>query len=272
MPEVKPDFPREWVEFIDPADPDGSDFFRCDITWLTSSWSCIYGNGCQGIYAQTPHDGCCSEGAMYSDKDDEKRVLKYAAKLKRSEWQFYDQARPKRKGGKLNISEIDEDNERKTRTVNNSCIFLNRKGEFPTFGCVLHHLAEQEGSHFLDVKPDVCWQLPIRRSYETREYENGTDYQVIVIEEYRRKNWGSGGETMDWYCSSDTEAHHAFEPVYVSEKDTLIELIGEKNYEILKKHCDERVSLIKTLKKLPGRKAKQILLSINPHPADQLVE
>ena len=108
MPEVKPDFPREWVEFVDPADPDG-DRFRCDITWLTSSWSCIYGNGCQGIYAQTPHDGCCSEGAMYSDKDDEKRVLKYAAKLKRSEWQFFDEAQPKRKGGKLNISEVDED-------------------------------------------------------------------------------------------------------------------------------------------------------------------
>ena len=28
--------------------------FRCDLTWLTSNWSCIFGNGCQGIYADSP--------------------------------------------------------------------------------------------------------------------------------------------------------------------------------------------------------------------------
>jgi hypothetical protein len=165
-----------------------------------------------------------------------------------------------------------EDGAEKTKIVNGTCIFMNSPEFAGGQGCALHKLAIEKNVKTTETKPDVCWQLPIRRSYETREYENGTDYQVIVIEEYRRKNWGKGGETMDWYCSSDTEAHQAFEPVYISEKNTLIELIGKKSYEILKKHCDERVSLIKTLKKLPGRKAKQILLSINPHPADQLVE
>jgi len=56
MPEVVIDFPRDWVEFDNPADPFG-ERFRCDLTWLTSNWTCIYGNGCKGIYADRPNDG-----------------------------------------------------------------------------------------------------------------------------------------------------------------------------------------------------------------------
>ena len=52
MPEVSLDFPRSFVEFIDPADD--NQLFRCDLTWLTSRWLCIYGNGCEGIVAGGP--------------------------------------------------------------------------------------------------------------------------------------------------------------------------------------------------------------------------
>ena len=47
--EVPLDFPRAWVEFPDPADAE--QVFRCDLTWLTSRWTCIFGRGCQGIEA-----------------------------------------------------------------------------------------------------------------------------------------------------------------------------------------------------------------------------
>jgi hypothetical protein len=62
-------FPRAFVEFGDPADPD--QVFRCDLTWLTSRWTCIFGRGCQGIYADRPDDGCCTLGAHFSDEEDE---------------------------------------------------------------------------------------------------------------------------------------------------------------------------------------------------------
>ncbi len=86
---------------------------------------------------------------MYSDEDDEVRVAKAAKDLTRSMWQFFDEARPKRDGGGLHISEKDEDGERKTRTIDGSCIFLNRKGHEAdgftgSFGCVLHHLAQKK--------------------------------------------------------------------------------------------------------------------------------
>jgi len=34
VPEVPLDFPRAWVEFVDPADPE--QVIRADLTWLTS--------------------------------------------------------------------------------------------------------------------------------------------------------------------------------------------------------------------------------------------
>ena len=45
VPEVLIGFPRAFVEFGDPAD--NGQVFRCDLTWLTSRWACIYGQGCQ---------------------------------------------------------------------------------------------------------------------------------------------------------------------------------------------------------------------------------
>ena len=44
MPEVDLVFPRAFVEFVDPAD--GDQVFRCDLTWLTSNYMCIFGQGC----------------------------------------------------------------------------------------------------------------------------------------------------------------------------------------------------------------------------------
>src|SRR5471032_1247677 len=87
LPEVPLDFARDWVEFVDPADAE--QVFRCDLTWLTSRWSCIFGNGCHGIVPGRGSDGCCSHGAFYSGKDDEKRVRTFANQLTPEVWQFH---------------------------------------------------------------------------------------------------------------------------------------------------------------------------------------
>ena len=184
--EVAPNFARDWVEFVNPANSE--EIFKCDLTWLTSYWQCIYGNGCCGIDGDKPDAGCCSDGAYYTSKEDEARVLKAAKKLTKAQWQFYDQARPKKSGGKLQISEIGLDKDRKTKKIKDSCIFLNRVGyEAPgyngSFGCALHHLAVKEDVHFVETKPDICWQLPLRRSWETRELGD-KELTIVVIGEY----------------------------------------------------------------------------------------
>ncbi|MGH3509294.1 MAG: hypothetical protein ACRDPI_03590, partial [Nocardioidaceae bacterium] len=168
MPEVQLVFPRAWVEFADPAD--ATQVFRCDLTWLTSRWSCIYGQGCRGIYAGRPDDGCCTLGAHFSDKDDEKRVRKYVKLLDRETWQNHDAGQGKK------WVETDEDGERKTAVYDGGCIFLN-KPDFPAGGgCALHGLALRLGKNPLETKPDVCWQLPTRRTFRDVELTDGTTY------------------------------------------------------------------------------------------------
>ena len=153
MPEVKDGFARDWVEFADPLAPD--ELYKCDLTWLTSYFTCIYGAGCCGVDADKPNAGCCSDGAYYTDAADEARTEEIAKQLTRDMWQFFDAAQPDKPGKKLKVSEVGLDRDRKTRMIDDSCIFLNRVGyEAPgytgSFGCVLHHLAQKTGVHFVD--------------------------------------------------------------------------------------------------------------------------
>ena len=162
-------------------------------------------------------------------------------------------------------TEKDEDGERKTRRVEDGCIFLNRKGYEAegftgSFGCVLHHVAQRDGKHFADTKPDVCWQLPLRRSFETREYGE-REYSVTVIGEYERLAWGDGGEDFDWYCTSNSDAHVGTEPVYISNKYELELLMGKDAYAELARLCDVRMEHIR------DSAARSLPLFIIQHPA-----
>jgi hypothetical protein len=240
VPEVDLVFPRAYVEFVDPADD--AQVFRCDLTWLTSSFTCIFGQGCQGIYASSPDTGCCTLGAHFADKDDERRVAAYVAELTPEVWQFH----PGRKRVKRSDwTEVDEDGDRKTRTHSHlgqsACVLHNRPDFAEGAGCALHLLALQQGREPLETKPDVCWQLPIRRTYRTVERADDTSYLEISIGEYDRRGWGPGGHDLDWYCSGNTEAHVAVEPVFVTNRPELVELMGHAAYDELARHCEAHV-------------------------------
>ncbi len=269
--EVAPNFTRDWVEFENPENLE--EIFKCDLTWLTSYWQCIYGNGCCGIDKDKPNAGCCSDGAYYTGKEDEARVLKAAKKLTKADWQYYDQARPKKSGGKLQISEIGLDKERKTRKVKGGCIFLNQVGHQTagysgSFGCALHHLAVKENTNMTVTKPDICWQLPLRRSWESREL-GGREVTVVVIGEYERLAWGEGGAELDWYCTSNSEAHVGKVPVYQSSEVELIALMGKKGYAQLVKLCDSRMAAIAATRKAQKRHELPLFVI---HPATKAAQ
>jgi hypothetical protein len=225
------DFPRTWVEFVDPEDAD--QVFRADLTWLTSRWTCIFGNGCGGIVAGRAPDGCCTLGAHFTDSDDEKRVRKAAKELTAEQWQF-------RARGRKNFVETDEDGVRKTRVHDGACIFLNRPG-FPSgAGCALHQHAWRTDRHPLELKPDVCWQLPVRRAYRKVKRPDETSYTEVSIGEFDRRAWGPGGHDLNWWCTGASEAHVGIEPVWVSYGPELREMMGEKAYAVLAQLCEER--------------------------------
>ena len=143
----------------------------------------------------------------------------YVGQLDATQWQFKPADRQVRKKDWI---ETDAEGERKTRTVEvdgaRACIFHNRS-DFPTgAGCALHGLALEQGRNPLETKPDVCWQLPIRRLFREVERTDGTTYTEVSIGEYDRRGWGPGGHDLDWYCSGNTEAHVAPEPVYLTHE------------------------------------------------------
>ena len=234
VPEVALDFPRSFAEFRDPND--AGQVYRCDLTWLTSRWICIFGAGCRGVYAERPDDGCCTLGAHFADAADERRVGRFARRLRNQDWQHREEGRS---GG---WTEVDADGERKTRVVDGACIFLNRPGFAGGAGCALHSYALANGVKPLDTKPDVCWQLPIRRQFRDVELSDGTSYTEVSIGEYDRRGWGPGGHDLDWYCSGNTEAHVGSQPVYVSNRDELIALMGTAAYAVLVGLCEEQLA------------------------------
>ncbi|MFT4082169.1 MAG: hypothetical protein QM638_06255 [Nocardioides sp.] len=242
MPEVDLVFPRAWVEFENPAD--ATETMRCDLTWLTSSFTCIFGRGCRGIYASAPDVGCCTLGAHFADGEDgsrgedEARVAAYVDRLDETLWQSHP-GRPVRRSDWV---AHDEDGEAKTavREIEGQegCVFHNRPGFPGGAGCALHLLALREGVDPLEAKPDVCWQLPIRRTFRDVERPDGSSYTEVSIGEYDRRGWGPGGHDLDWYCSGNTEAHISPEPVFLTHAAELIALMGRAAYEELVTHCE----------------------------------
>ena len=258
MPEFADVFPRAWVEFPDPTD--GEQVIRADLTWLTSRWTCIYGRGCRGIDRSVPDAGCCVHGAHFADKADEKRVRRWVGRLTPEDWELIPRERPVRNRDWL---EKDEEGARKTRVVDGACVFQNSPDFAEGAGCALHQLAVRTGESYIDTKPDVCWQLPIRRDFTWVEHNDGEQRLVITITEYTRAMWGTGGHDFDWYCSSDTEAHVADAPVYVSQRPELEALIGEAAYRELAAHCEAHETARTALSVTPVAAA-----GLCPHPAD----
>jgi len=236
-PETGLDFAREWLEFVDPADPEH--VVRADLTWLCSRWACIFGRGCRGILAEQPDDGCCSHGAFFSDTADEKRVARAARELDPSMWQYAAKAK---RGITVRDSVGADDRRRRTRTVDGACIFLNRPGFPGGAGCALHVLAVRTGRHPLQTKPDVCWQLPIRREQDWVDRTDGTRVLVSTITEFDRRSWGEGGHDLHWWCTSAPEAHTGGERLYVSYGPELIALIGQPAYDELTRLCAARLA------------------------------
>lgn len=238
--EVDTDTARLWAEFTDPAEP--AQRLRVDLTWLTSSYRCIFGQGCPGVYAERPDDGCCTLGAHFSDADDVARVRAVATTLGPDEWQMHDFGHNDAWVATVPGERPGDPDETTTTTVDGACIFLNRPG-FPAGpGCALHQHALREGLPPHTTKPDVCWQLPLHRSFRDVMLADETEYVEITIGEYDRSGWGPGGHDFDWYCSASPLAHSASEALYRTAEAELIELMGAPAYKVLVEMCDQVIA------------------------------
>jgi hypothetical protein len=221
---------HEWVSF---EDPDEDRTWVFDVTFLTSRWTCIFGRGCQGVLTEPAPElvhGCCSYGAHFVDKDDVARVERFAGELTDDEWQFRRRARQK------GIVRRTKQGETITRLVDGACIFLNRPG-FPTGpGCALHQAAVARGVHPLQLKPEVCWQLPLRR--EDHVADDG--HVTSTLGQWDRRHWGAGGAEFAWWCTEAPEAFVGDAPVYEEMAAELTAMTSKKVYKTLVSYLKDR--------------------------------
>ncbi|HSL25811.1 MAG TPA: hypothetical protein VLA54_05965 [Acidimicrobiia bacterium] len=225
--------PADLHDYIAFADPDEDKTWMFDASFLRSSWTCIYGRGCQGIYTTpTPElqQGCCSMGAWFVDDADLQNVEKHAALLTDDNWQH------RRKAGERFWRRRGKD-DKSTRLVGDACIFLNRPGFGAGAGCALHLGALQAGERPLDWKPNVCWQLPLRLEEETDSHGHTT----AILREWKRRDWGDGGKEFAWWCTDSPLAFVGGEPVYRSLRQELVELVGGRVYKLLVNQLEKGV-------------------------------
>lgn len=220
---------HEWVSF---EDPDEERTWVFDSTFLLSSWTCIFGRGCQGVLtgpAPELQQGCCSYGAHFTGPEDAARVRAAAATLTDEQWQH----RNRRRGG---IIRTDAEGTQTTRLVDGACIFLNRPGFPGGPGCALHRAALDAGRLPLETKPDVCWQLPLRR--EDAVAADG--HVTSTITQWDRRHWGDGGLEFHWWCTESPDAFVGSRPVYLELGGELVAMTGPVVYGMLATYLESR--------------------------------
>ncbi|QQS24732.1 MAG: hypothetical protein IPM43_15330 [Actinomycetota bacterium] len=213
---------HEWISFDDPEEDRTWAF---DATFLRSDWQCIYGAGCLGVLdAPAPElmHGCCSHGAHFVDDDDVQTVVHAVVRLTPAVWQNH------KSGRRSGFLAPGEEGSTTTRLVDGACIFLNRPGFPGGAGCALHIAAEQAGERPLDWKPNVCWQLPLRLEHS----RDDNDHLTSTLREWKRRDWGEGGEEFHWWCTESPEAFVGSVPTYRYLRDEIVEMVGERIYEL----------------------------------------
>jgi hypothetical protein len=220
---------HEWVSF---DERHGKRTWQFDVTFFASNYSCIFGRGCKGVLtedAREMNQGCCSYGAHLSDEADLKNLTVHAKRLTAQQWQY----KPN-KG--TPFTELNEEGTHVTTMVDDACVFLNRPGFEGGAGCALHIGAVEAGERFIDWKPEVCWQVPLRRDEST----DSNGWTTTVLREWKRRDWGEGGADFHWWCTESPSAFAGRKAVWQSMKDEIIEMTSESAYKLLSAHMKER--------------------------------
>ncbi len=201
---------------------DGPTRWRFEADFLQSSWTCIWGRGCQGILDHPADDlqqGCCSVGAELGDAEEAMTVSASAAAIPEHRWQFRHA---------VDADDVFSDATRtNTKVVDGACIFLNRPGFSGGAGCALHLAAEDLSESPLDWKPSVCWQLPVRADWD--DHPDGTE--TATVRRWSRADWGAEGTTMAWCCTEEPEPYCGDQPVVESLAAELRGICGDRVYE-----------------------------------------
>jgi hypothetical protein len=209
---------------------DGDVTWRFERSFLTSRWTCIWGQGCKGILdrpAPELQQGCCSVGAELDGPEEGAMVSAYAAMLEPHLFQHHAEAEA---GGVFA-----DEHKLSTRVVDGACIFLNRPGFAGGAGCALHIAAVEADEPPLEWKPSVCWQLPIKVDW----VDDGPDAEVATVRGWTRADWNEDGDEMAWCCTEEPEPYVGERPVVESLGEELEAMVGTEVYVELRRRLTD---------------------------------
>jgi hypothetical protein len=230
---------REWISISDPDEP--HEHYVFDVSFLLSSYTCIYGQGCPGIGAEPdPVRACCTLGAHYIDEEDRANVEAMVDVLGPEYLEHHASAS---RGG---VSRRTAEGDVRTRIVDGACIFQNRGGWKRGPGCALHQYAIEQGEHHMTYKPEVCWLVPLRREVLEGVADDGEAMVTTTISSYDRGAWGPGGADFGWWCTDSTEAYVGTTPVYQSMRAELTAMSSPAVYDELAGYLADRRARART--------------------------
>ena len=78
-------------------------------------------------------------------------------------------------------------------------------------------------------------------SQSSGDDEGQTTY---TLREWKRPDWGGGGEEFHWWCTDDPMAFRDREKVYTTLKDEIIEMVGPDAYEFVVGHIERSTTTV----------------------------
>lgn len=240
----------DWVVVDIQPEPDVVDAqytIRVDASFLMSNWTCLFGNGCPGLF--TPNEsvirddvGCCKDSFYVQDDEDQDKIVQMISQLTDDDWDI-ELSEEVEKNGWLMIG---EDGEPKGRVFEGSCVFNNRNGgSADQPGCAFVAMSRRTGGDHIDVMPNVCWMLPLK-------YEQVDDSDFLFeLGPWTIDKWFVERDHINsiqnpgfcsWWCVDSPEPYVGAEPVYKAMERELRQVVGDHAYETIREALEARVA------------------------------
>ena len=70
------------------------------------------------------------------------------------------------------------------------------------------------------------------------------EHVTYTLREWKRRDWGPGGDEFHWWCTESPEAFRGSSRVVDELRDEIVELVGVRPYEKLIEHLGARRQVV----------------------------
>ena len=212
---------HEWISFEDDHEQRTWVF---DATFLRSNWSCIYGAGCKGVLDARRHR---ARPGLLQLRRPLRRRRRRADRARRARparaaplaepQEGPQQGRPRDRGRRH------QDPRRRRRVHLPQPARLRRRRRLRA----AHRRARGRRAATSTGSPTCAGSC--RCASSTTPTTTATSPRRL--REWKRRDWGEGGDEFHWWCTESDDAFVGGAPVYQYLRDEIIEMVGQAAYD-----------------------------------------